>query len=226
MLINYVIDPEVLYEYVPAGTAIDFWQGKCYLSLVGFMFKNTRLLGLKVPGHVDFEEVNLRFYVTYDNCQETRRGVVFIKEIVPRPALTWVANTVYREHYQTLPMQHEWGTFDEALKTQYAWKTQAGWNKITTVSEHDPIAIEPGSEEEFITEHYWGYSKVDANTTYEYEVTHPTWRHYPLHLHAMAVNFADTYGPRFAFLQGMEPASVILAEGSPITVERRRKIKS
>lgn len=224
-MVNYVVDPEVLYEYVPAGTAIDFWQGKCYLSLVGFMFKHTRLLGIKVPGHVHFEEVNLRFYVTYDDGKERKRGVVFIKEIVPRPALTWVANTVYKEHYQTLPMQHKWDTMDELLLTQYAWKTKAGWNKFTLLSDPEPVDIAPGSEEEFITEHYWGYSKVDSNTTFEYQVTHPTWQHYPVYAVGEVLNFADTYGPRFAFLQGMEPASLILAEGSPVTVERRRKIR-
>ena len=107
-LANYVIDPERLAPHVPAGTELDLWQGKCYLSLVGFMFVNTRLLGVKVPFHVNFEEVNLRFYVRRREGSEWRRGVVFIKEIVPKPALTWVANTIYREHYETLPMEHFW----------------------------------------------------------------------------------------------------------------------
>lgn len=106
VLANYTIEPEILSKYVPFGTELDLWNGKCYVSLVGFMFLNTRLLGVKIPFHVNFEEVNLRFYVKRLDRDTWKRGVVFIKEIVPKPALTFVANTVYQENYETLPMQH------------------------------------------------------------------------------------------------------------------------
>jgi len=224
-LVNYVVDPEVLRHYIPARTEIDLWNGKCYLSLVGFMFKNTRLLGIKVPWHVDFEEVNLRFYVTHDTGEEVKRGVVFIKEIVPKPALTLVANTVYQEHYQTLPMRHVWAEEDVHLKTQYSWKTSAGWNHLTLFTEKAPVAIQEDSEVEFITEHYWGYTRLDAQTTYEYQVTHPKWRHFPVHDMELKVNYRDSYGDDFAFLNDLQPSSVMLAAGSPITVEQRRRIR-
>ena len=105
-LINYEIDADILKDYLPIGTEIDYWNGKCYISLVGFMFENVKILGLKIPFHTRFEEVNLRFYVKRFENNEWKRGVVFIKEIVPKPALTLVANTIYKEHYETLPMFH------------------------------------------------------------------------------------------------------------------------
>lgn len=105
-LANYIIDQKLLVKYLPAGTELDLWNGNCYVSLVGFMFVNTKLLGIKIPFHTNFEEVNLRFYVKRFDQGEWKRGVVFIKEIVPKPALTFVANTVYNENYETLPMEH------------------------------------------------------------------------------------------------------------------------
>jgi uncharacterized protein YqjF (DUF2071 family) len=123
---NYIIDPRLLLPFVPAGTELDLWEGKCYISLVGFMFLNTRLLGVRVPGHVNFEEVNLRFYVK----RGEKRGVVFIKEIVPKPALTFIANTIYKEHYQTLPMRHAWVETDDHQLINYEWKKSGRWNRF------------------------------------------------------------------------------------------------
>ena len=96
---NYVIDQRVLAPYIPVGTELDLWNGNCYVSLIGFLFKNTRLLGFSIPFHANFEEVNLRFYVKRKDGEGWKRGVVFIKEIVPKFALSVVANVVYNENY-------------------------------------------------------------------------------------------------------------------------------
>ena len=101
-LINYEINPEILQKYVPIGTELDLWNSKCYISLIGFMFENVKVLGVKIPFHVNFEEVNLRFYVKRFEDGKWKRGTVFIKEIVPKHAVTLVANTLYKERYQTL----------------------------------------------------------------------------------------------------------------------------
>jgi uncharacterized protein YqjF (DUF2071 family) len=223
-LANYVVEPERLQPWVPAGTELDLWQGRCYLSLVGFMFLNTRLLGVKVPFHVNFEEVNLRFYVRRRVGEEWRRGVVFIKEIVPKPALTWVANTLYREHYVTLPMDHHWSVAGSTRTVDYRWRLQGQWQsfRVEAAASAQPIGI--GSEEEFITEHYWGYARVNASVTNEYEVTHPRWEHYPVVDHQIAVDFGAVYGPEFADLTKASPRSVMLAEGSAITVESKTRL--
>jgi uncharacterized protein YqjF (DUF2071 family) len=224
ILANYTIDPAVLLPYLPHGTELDLWDGKCYASVVGFMFVNTRLLGIPIPFHVNFEEVNLRFYVRYKDQGDWKRGVVFIKEIVPRFAITWVANTLYKEHYQTLPMRHQWETTGQKLNVSYSWKYQGHWQRLGVQATAQPMPITEGTEAHFITEHYWGYTKVSDTKTSEYQVTHPTWDQYPVTDYAIDMDFGALYGPAFSMLDQQEPVSVMLAEGSPITVEPFKKI--
>jgi len=217
---NYEVNPKVLLPFVPKGTELDYYDDKCYVSLVGFMFINTKLLGVKVPFHTNFEEVNLRFYVKRKEGDKYKRGVVFIKEIVPKPAITFIANTVYKENYQTLPMRHNWHFNEKEIKVSYHWKVNGESNTIAVESESKLVAIEPNTKIEFIAEHYWGYAK-DKNRTTEYEVKHPTWKYYPVVNHTIDIDFKATYGESFSFLKSIEPASVFLLEGSKISVENK-----
>lgn len=220
---NYAVKPELLLPFVPAKTELDFWNNTCYVSLVGFMFLNTRVLGIQVPFHVNFEEVNLRFYVRYQEAGEWKRGVVFIKEIVPRAALTFVANTLYGEHYETLPMQHTWKTEADRLLINYRWKKSA-WHTFSVEADPNAVPLEAGSEAEFITEHYWGYTKINAHKTSEYQVEHPRWEIYPTRNYAIDVDFGKVYGSEFSFLSTEKPVSVFLAEGSEIKVKAGKRI--
>lgn len=221
---NYTIDPTILKEYLPAGTELDFYEGKCYISLIGFMFLNTKLLGVKIPFHTNFEEVNLRFYVKRFENNIWKRGVVFIKEIVPKPALTFIANNIYNEHYETLPMNHHWKKTNSYRTASYQWKKNNIWYSFMVQAALKSSIIKPNSEVEFITEHYWGYAKVSESVTNEYEVTHPKWEQYSVDHFEIKVNFEAVYGPEFEILNRMNPNSVILADGSEITVENKRKI--
>ena len=221
---NYEVDPEVLKNYLPPKTELDLWNGTHYVSLVGFMFLNTRLKGIRVPFHSNFEEVNLRFYVRYKEGKEWKRGVVFVKEIVPKPALTFVANTLYKEHYHTMPMKHHWETKEKTLEVEYQWLLDKKWNNLKVTAERQPMSLEPGSEAEFITEHYWGYTKYNETTTFEYEVTHPSWEVYPVIDSEIDVDFRKVYGEEFGFLSASRPKSIMLAEGSEITVENKREL--
>lgn len=223
-LANYEVDPSILAEYLPWGTELDLWQGRCYVSLVGFMFQNTKLLGVKVPYHTDFEEVNLRFYVKRLHEGEWRRGVVFIKEIVPRRALTFVANTVYKEHYETMKMTHSWKENADSRTLEYAWARKDDWQHFKVKAGLHPEEIPVGSETEFITEHYWGYAKVGEGKTNEYQVTHPRWKCYPILDHTINVDLGAVYGSSFACLNDQQPKSVMLAAGSEITVERKNTL--
>jgi len=220
---NYAVKSDLLLPFVPAKTELDLWNNTCYVSLVGFMFLNTRVLDVKVPFHINFEEVNLRFYVRYHDADEWKRGVVFIKEIVPRSALTFVANTLYGEHYETMPMEHAWKTEDQTLHVVYRWK-KSRWNSFSVQAQHNPTSIKEGSEAEFITEHYWGYTRIHANKTSEYQVEHPRWEIYPTKSYKVDVDFGDVYGEKFAFLSQEKPISVFLAEGSEIQVKNGRRI--
>lgn len=220
---NYVVDPKLLTKYLPPKTELDLWNDTCYVSLVGFMFLNTRLLGIPIPFHRNFEEVNLRFYVRHKHDGEWRRGVVFIKEIVPKPALTFVANTIYKEHYQTMKMSHLWRE-DELRTVAYQWRLNGKPHAFEVKADLTPHQIEVGTETEFITEHYWGYTKANDLTSYEYEVTHPRWKAYLVREYKIDVDFKAVYGEDFAILNQQKPLSVMLAEGSEITVENKRKI--
>lgn len=221
---NYPVDPGILEPYVPFGTELDFWGGKCYLSLVGFMFKKVRLLGIPVPFHTEFEEVNIRFYVRKKDGDEWKRGVVFVREIVPKAAITFVANTVYNENYQTLAMRHRWVDGDESNIVEYQWQKAGQWQTFQLETSPISVPIVDGSEEEFITEHYWGYAAVNDQKSNEYEVTHPRWELYPVHDYQIEVDYGLVYGPEFAFLNEATPTSVFLAEGSAITVEPKRAV--
>ncbi|MCP2029306.1 uncharacterized protein YqjF (DUF2071 family) [Flavobacterium sp. HSC-32F16] len=225
-LFNYEVDAVILEKYLPAGTQIDIWNNKCYVSLVGFMFKNTKVLGLKVPFHINFEEVNLRFYVKRFENGEWKRGVVFIKEIVPKKAITFIANTLYQEHYETQKMKHEINENKDTNTFIYQWKNGKKWNTMELETKNVLTAIEVNSEADFITEHYFGYTKIDEDLTFEYEVTHPRWEQYEVLNHRIDIDFEKNYGSDFAFLQTQKPISVYLAKGSKITVKNKRKLQT
>ncbi len=221
---NYSIDKNLLTPYLPVGTELDLWNGTCYVSLIGFLFKNTKLLGFSIPFHANFEEVNLRFYVRYQDGDSWKRGVVFIKEIVPKFALSVVANTVYNENYETMPMTHSWSETEDEREVEYRWRCKNEWQSLTVTANKSLSEILPGSEAEFITEHYWGYARYSSTKTNEYEVRHPKWAQYKVKKFTIAVDFGLTYGDRFEFLNRQEPASVMLAEGSDISVESKKVI--
>lgn len=225
LLINYAVDPALLLPYLPYKTELDFWKGKAYVSLVGFRFINTRLKGWRIPFHSSFEEINLRFYVRYRDGDEWKRGVCFIKEIVPRPTLTLVANSFYRENYVTCPTRHRISLQEDALEISYSWKHKGQWDKIEVRAASEGMKMAEGSEEEFITEHYWGYTKLNENLTSEYQVAHPRWMTYPVLHYSLNVRFGDLYGNEFGMLKDMLPDSVMLAEGSQIAVKSARKIR-
>ncbi len=223
LMLNYRIAPEALQPYLPAHTELDIWNGTCYISLVGFMFQNTRVRGLKIPFHVNFEEINLRFYVRHpDPVSGWRRGVVFVREIVPKPAIAWVANVMYHERYFARPMWHRWAESPEGLEVEYAWREAGGWQALGVQAGAEAQDIKAGSEAEFITEHYWGYARLDAQRTMEYQVEHPRWRVHPVHSWHCQVDFGAVYGPAFAALTTAEPLSIFLAEGSDIIVRKGR----
>lgn len=219
IMANYAVDPELLKPYLPAHTELDLFNGKCYVSLVGFMFRNTRLKGVRVPLHINFEEVNLRFYVHHTGKDSLRkRGVVFIREIVPRAALSFVANTFYGEKYETLPMHHKWHKAADAIIVGYRWKKAGVWQKLQVTADPAAVPILAGSEEEFITEHYWGYTRLRNGRTSEYEVVHPRWDVYPVKRYAIDLDFGTQYGAQWAHLSSQRPDSVLMAEGSEVTV--------
>jgi uncharacterized protein YqjF (DUF2071 family) len=223
---NYAVDPGILSPYLPAETELDRWEGRTYVSLVGFLFLDTRIKGLPVPFYHKFEEVNLRFYVRHRTPEGGwRRGVVFIREFVPSQLIAFVANQGYGEHYRNVPMRHDIHRTDEALTVQYEWNN-GGWNSFCVVADPEPRESDPQGMDAFITEHYYGYTRMAARRTSEYHVEHPTWKIFPVQGFEIKVDFRGLYGDAFAFLEGRKPVSVLLAEGSGISVGAKRVIKN
>jgi len=223
IMANYIIDPAMLYPLVPKGTTLDFWENEYYISLVGFMFQKSQLNGIPIPFHQSFEEVNLRFYVKRMEGELQKRGVVFIREFVPKPAVTSIANGLFHEHYETIPMKHVLDLQQDHQRIQYSWKKNK-WHSLemTTAIESQPLT--PGSQEDFFTEHYWGYTQLNDETTLEYFVDHHPWEIYPTRSFSINVDFEMCYGPTFGFLGNKKPTSILLAEGSAIALEKSKEL--
>jgi uncharacterized protein YqjF (DUF2071 family) len=228
VMLNYEIAPELLAPLVPAGATLDLWQGRALVSMVGFRFLRTRLLGVPVPFHRDFDEVNLRFYVRHERPDgEVRRGVTFVKELVPRAAIALVARLAYNEPYRAVPMRSCTppgleGAQDARL--EYAWRTASGWQALAAEIRGAPAIPADDSEETFIAEHYWGYTRQRDGGTVEYQVAHPRWRVWRAHAPELRVDAAALYGPAFAEALGRPPSSAFVAEGSPVAVYRPRRL--
>lgn len=224
-MLNYRIDPALLAPYVPDGTTLDTFNGEVYISLVGFLFEDTRLLGLPVPFHRNFEELNLRFYVRRVEKGESRRAVVFIRELVPKRAIALVARLAYNEPYLAMPMQHAITHGEgKTLDVTYRWWFNERWNSVTLRAGGEPAEIAAGGEEEFIAEHYWGYTRQRNGSTLEYEVRHPRWRTWKVSFSSLDADVEALYGPVFGSVLREVPASSLLAEGSPVTVYRGRRL--
>lgn len=224
-MLNYEVDPGLLLPFVPAGTELDRWNGKVFASLVGFRFPKTKVLGLCFPFHRNFDEVNLRFYVRRIEGGEVRRGVVFIKEVVPRWAIATLARTVYNERYVSLPMRHQIESrAGSGFSVEYGWRTRASWNRISLTTDGDPALPEEGSEKQFIAEHYWGYAAQPRGACLEYRVSHPSWRVWNSRDAQLEGDLTEIYGRDLAETVRHRPTSAFLAEGSEVAVHRGRKL--
>jgi uncharacterized protein len=227
VLLSYEIDPGILGPYVPAGTALDLWQGRALVSVVGFRFVHTRVRGLPLPFHRDFDEVNLRFYVTRRLSDgEVHRGVVFIREFVPRAAIALVARLAYNEPYTAVAMRSTApATSVQAPgRLTYEWRLGGRWQRVSAMAVDPPAAATPRSEAAFITEHYWGYTRQRDGSTVEYEVAHPAWRVWAAIDPMLDVDVSAVYGPAFARALSGAPTSAMIAEGSPVVVYAPHRI--
>lgn len=237
IMAQYEVDPALLQRRLPRGVELDLYHGRCFVSLVGFLFDRVRLLRVPVPGHTRFEEVNLRYYVRRPMPDGSyRRGVIFLQELVPKPAITWTARLLYGEAYVTAPTGHWWSTEGpearavrhqtRPLEVRYHWRgRRAPGNGYRGAEQHLAVQadshrepIEPGSLTEFITEHYWGYTPTRTGGTDQYAVEHPQWQTYPVRRYSVLCDFGLQYGKAFANLNGREPDHLLLAEGAPVRI--------
>ena len=222
VMVNYEVSEDLLSKYLPKGVSIDLFNGKAYVSLVGFMFKNTKLFNVPIFKLGTFEEINLRFYVSRKVGNETRRGVVFINETVPYKAVAWLANVLYKEHYTTIPTRHHWDYTKEYKAIKYEWLVNRKWNSIALSAMKEKKVMMENSFENFIFEHYYGYTKYNEQTTQEYQIAHPSWLINDIFDYKVDCDFGTMYGKDFAILNTTPPASIFLAEGSAIEINWKR----
>ena len=225
-MLNYEVDPALLQSLVPRGTELDGWNGKTFVSLVGFRFLKTKVRGIPIPFHRNFEGVNLRFYVRRREGTEIRRGVVFVREIVPRALIAAVARTVYNEPYVALPMSHEISRHGPVSAVEYAWQFKGQTNRIRLTTNPDPVLPGAGSQEQFITEHYWGYSGQKGGPCIEYQVEHPPWRVWGSSDAMFEGDMQELYGRELNAVLMNRPTSAFMAEGSPVVVRTGRRLQT
>ena len=225
VILNYEVEPAILRQYIPSGVELDTFEGRTFVSLVGFRFLRAKLCGvLAVPFHSNFEEVNLRFYVRRRAGGEERRGVVFIRELVPRVAIAWLARLMYGEKYDACPTEHRIERSAGGIATEYAWDWRAGHFRLSAEAHGDPARVPEGCLENFITEHYWGYSAKSANETIEYRVSHEPWRVWVSRNARFEGDAGALYGAGFGEILRRAPDSACIAEGSPVLVHTGRRI--
>jgi uncharacterized protein YqjF (DUF2071 family) len=222
VMLNYAVDASLLKQFVPAGTELDSFEGSTYLSLVGFEFNRTRIFGFPVPFHQAFEEVNLRFYVR----RLSKRGVVFIRELVPKFAVAVVARSAFNENYSCVPMSHriETRAEDGVVEAEYAWGSGPDGCLMRIETEGLSFLPVDNSASQFITEHYWGYAAQPDGGCLEYEVQHPRWRIKRARRAEFSGNLAGLYGAEIAQALMRNPDSAFLAEGSFVTVFKGTRI--
>ena len=220
-MLNYEIDPTLLSRHLQQGTSLESFQGKTYVSLVGFRFCRTRLLGhFPIPFHANFEEVNLRFYVRRKEGAEERRGVVFIAEVVPKRAIATVARVFYGENYVRWPMEHRIETNGSVNSVEYQWRMKGRWCTISVKTSGLPPPAVEGSLEQFITEHYWGYSKQRGGGTVEYRVEHVPWKVWATTEARFEGDASALYGKELSAILQRPPESAFVADGSLVLVLR------
>ena len=222
IMVNYEIDPKILIPFLPKGVEIDLFNGKCYISLVGFMFKKTKLFNIPIPWFGTFEEINLRFYVLRRENNEIKRGVVFINETIPYPIVAWMANKLYKEHYTVVPTKHTITNEVKIKKVEFEWFINKKWNSIYVESSTESSPMKQDSLEKFIYEHYYGYTKIDESKTEEYKLQHPSWKTNEVINYEIDCDFEAMYGKSFSVLNQTKPEAVFIAEGSSVAVEWKR----
>lgn len=209
--ITYAVDPSVLEAYLPKGLELDIVNGKAFVGLLPFSFNNTRLKNLRVPFHVNFPEMNLRFYVK----RGQKRGVVFIREYVPKFLVALVANVFYGERYSLAGMKTTMKMDNEDISLKYEVKAKGKAFSIEMLAANKPFVPAEGTTEHYFKELEYGFTSGRAPVKF-YSVHHPQWETFPLKELRMNIDFGCLYGKDWDFLNGEKPYNSMLVKGSAV----------
>lgn len=224
-MLNYEVDPAVLMPHVPKATDLDDRGGRHFVSLIGFLFLDTHVLGLPALFHQNFEEVNLRFYVRRRVGEESRAGVVFIREMVPLPLVAEAARLTYNEPYRTVPMEHTLVETNGQLQSvEYLFGGAPDQCRLTLHVDGAAQEMQRGSDEEFLSERGWGYTRQRDGGTIEYRVEHARWRVWPDARWELEGPLGEFYEEPFAGILSGVPGSSFVADGSAVAVHLPERI--
>ncbi|MBN8646177.1 MAG: DUF2071 domain-containing protein [Planctomycetes bacterium] len=216
ILAQYRVPPDLLRHRLPRGFGLDLWQGEAFVSLVAFRFLDARVMGVRWVFHTNFPEVNLRFYAV---APDGRRGVVFVREYVPRLAIGLVARTVYNEPYRTAPMTMHREHTDALLRLRYTLGRAASLGTIEASAAETPSLEAEGTPAHHFKEHEWGFGVDRRGGALSYQVRHSRWRTHAPVSNRIEIDWKRLYGAEWGFLSGARPDSVIIAEGSAVEVD-------
>ena len=227
VILDFHVDAALLEPLVPRGTVLDLWNDRAIVSVVGFRFLDTRVLGVPVPAHRDFDEVNLRFYVRRELSDgSVRRGVTFVRELVPLPAVALVARAAFNEPYIVRPMRSVAPArpTDKPGRIHYAWQNPRGWSRLAATATGDPTKIDPTTRDGFVTDRHWGYTRQRNGGTIEYQVSHRRWYGWRVDDASLEADIAATYGPEWSAELSRAPVSAMIVDGSAVSVSRPTRL--
>ncbi len=227
-MVTFDVTPDILKPWIPPHVELDQYQGRTLVSLIGFRFLDASVLGIPIPLHRDFVEVNLRFYTRRMAPEGWRHGVTFIREMVPVPAVALAARALYNEPYRALPMrsrnESSLATAGRAGSVRYEWRSSGQWQQLEVTTQGASRELASGSEEEFIAVRHWGHGTHRDGSAIEYHVRHPRWRYWKARSHVLNWDVAALFGPRFVAPMGRAPSSVFVADGSAVAVSMFRRL--
>jgi uncharacterized protein YqjF (DUF2071 family) len=213
-LLSYPVPDAALTRRLPPGLALDRWQGRAFVSLVAFDFEDTRVRGVAWPGFTRFPEINLRFYVR----EGERRGVVFVRELIPSRVVALVARLLYNEPYRVAPLRSATETTTDRIRVVHEFATGGRRQRIAIEGRLPPEHVPETGATHFFKEHTWGYGMDRGGGLLRYAVDHPRWRVYRDATARVELTFGLVYGSEWSFLDGTAPVHVAFAEGSPVAV--------
>ena len=220
VFLNYHVDRNLLSSRIPEGVQLQLFNGKAYISIVAFLFKNLQVAGIPAPFHQQFEQVNLRFYVKQGTAAAEKRGVVFIREIVPKTLLANTAQVLFHEKYVSVPMSHRYQIDESPLnEVEYSWQTERKDCSVRAVFEKNWSYPEQNSAEHFFTDRAFSFTRMKDGTTREMIVEHPLWRTAPVKEAKTEYDIPEVFGTEFVPYLTLQPASAFIAEGSSVSLK-------
>ena len=213
VLITYKVKPDMLLPFIPAGLEPDTINGNGFISLVAFDFFDTKVKGVKIPLHVNFPEINLRVYVK----NKDKRGVIFIREFVPRFFISLTANKIYNENYKSASIKSHIEK-NGSVFLSHTLKLKGKEYSINLQADNKPFQPAIDSTEHFFKEHEWGFGVNKKGQTLIYRVEHPFWEVLPVRKFEHNFDFGAIYGNEWKSLNSEEPYNITFAKGSEIKV--------